>query len=304
MSRRAFAVMLFAVSLASCGEASAQGPAPLAKGRSVALKIPPAVLKYDGFSTMRAATIMAADISEPVPGALAVEKDLDWATAGFPSPYQFKIEKVTTRREFTEIEIRATTLWVKLRFDASVKNVAAAFDAVVVPDAEQYAPVAYRGLAAKFFTGPLQAVPEEKQLDLVRYAHVEASGIRINSQSYKDNLYLVVNLGRDTSIYNDLKFSQATLVAHLLNERLLKALKAFAGPVKDVTSLYGLKLEFEIPHQSFLDKGAVAHYRLQLFAPAEQIRKFADADITNQQFIDNCVVIVDDNRIQVSLSGS
>ena len=91
----------------------------------------------------------------------------------------------------------------------------------------------------------------------------------------------------------------------MLNENLLKTLKAFAEPVKDVTSLYGLKLEFVIPHKSFLEESAApATYAVQLYAPADLIGKFAAADITNQQFGDGCVVIVDDNRVQVSLTAT
>jgi hypothetical protein len=284
--------------------AAAHDPAALSKGRSVALKVPPAILKYDANSMMRGVTIMAAGVSAPTPSMLAVENNLDWQTAGFPSQYQFKLEKVTKKKEFTEVELRATTLWVKLRFESRISNVGAAFNALVVPNAEAYMPEAYRILAAKFFTGPLQAIPPMKQVDLVRFAHITADGTTMRSETYKENLYLVVDLGRDTSVYNDLKFSQATLIAHVLNERLLKTLKAFAEPVKDIQALHGLKLEFEIPHYSFVDTAASAeYYKLQLYAPAEQIRKFSEADITNQEFISNCVVIVDDNRVQVSLTG-
>jgi hypothetical protein len=63
-------------------------------------------------------------------------------------------------------------------------------------------------------------------------------------------------------------------------------------------------LEFDIPHKSLVDASAnPAILKLQVYAPSEQIRKFAEADITNQQFIDNCVVIADGNRIQVPLAG-
>jgi len=43
--------------------------------------------------------------------------------------------------------------------------------------------------------------------------------------------------------------------------------------------------------------------RLQVYAPVAAIKQFSSADITNQQFIDLCIAIVNGNRIQVSLSN-
>jgi hypothetical protein len=39
-----------------------------------------------------------------------------------------------------------------------------------------------------------------------------------------------------------------------------------------------------------------------VYAPATLIQKFTDADITNQEFIDGCTVIVGGNRVKVDLS--
>ena len=40
-----------------------------------------------------------------------------------------------------------------------------------------------------------------------------------------------------------------------------------------------------------------------IYASAEDTKGFADFELTNQEFIDRSFVIVNDNRIQVSLSG-
>jgi hypothetical protein len=37
--------------------------------------------------------------------------------------------------------------------------------------------------------------------------------------------------------------------------------------------------------------------------PREVVQKFAHAEITSQQLIDACVVLVNDNRVQVPLVG-
>lgn len=43
--------------------------------------------------------------------------------------------------------------------------------------------------------------------------------------------------------------------------------------------------------------------KVLIYAPSEATKKFADADTTNQQFIDSCVVLANGNRIQVPLSA-
>jgi hypothetical protein len=43
---------------------------------------------------------------------------------------------------------------------------------------------------------------------------------------------------------------------------------------------------------------------LQVYAPLTAIKLFSSADITSQQFVDQCVVILNSNRIQVLLSNA
>ena len=45
---------------------------------------------------------------------------------------------------------------------------------------------------------------------------------------------------------------QSGRVARILNDRLLNVLKAFAEPVRDVESIYGVKLTLRIGHRSFI----------------------------------------------------
>jgi hypothetical protein len=235
--------------------------------------------------------------------SLSVEDNLEWQAAGFPTDLLFKVDEISRKPDYTEVKLTAKMYAVRLRFDPSVKDVNAAFDAVTAPSAASYLPEAYAALARKIFVGPLANLPSAQQQELLRYAHVIANGTAIASTIYKEKPYLVVDLGMDTTEYNDLKFSQATLVAHVMNERLLKLLKAFAGPVKDASDIYGVKLELSIPHRSFLSESLPNFYKLELYAPSALVRQFADADITNQLFLDGCVVIVNDNRIQVSLTS-
>ena len=93
-------------------------------------------------------------------------------------------------------------------------------------------------------------------------------------------------------------------MARLLNDRLLNVLKAFADPVRAVEAIYGVKLEIRIPHKGFLDNEADPEYDdLMIYASAEDTKAFADFELTNQEFIDRCFVILNNNQIHVPLSG-
>lgn len=272
----------------------------LVKGRRVGVKIPPVLYELQEIRAWDATPIYAVEIRR-VGSALSVSNNAKWQTAGFPDTESFKIEKISNKIGFTEVELRADFRWLKLRFVGV--EAADAFAAVTTPDLDAYLGEASALLAEEYISKPLGGPVSASQIDLVRYAEIAGARL-IRSEVYKDKFYVVVNLGSDASTYNDLQFSQASLIAHVLNEDLFKKIKGFASTLRAVDGVFGMKLEFGIPHKSFLDERAIASvYVLHMYAPAGEITQFVEADITSQQFVDRCVVIVDGSRVQVSLAS-
>lgn len=184
-------------------------------------------------------------------------------------------------------------------------DVSRALQAVLVlPGKEEEARAeGYAALSAHFFTGPLADLSDTTKQALLRFADLVANGTTIGSTVFKEKLFLVVDLGTDENVYNELKLNQSQRVAEVMNERLLAILKAFAKQIEGNSKLYGLKLELSIPHKSFANEFAAATYdKLEVYVGSEDTRKFADADITSQQLMDSAVVIVNSNRIQVPLN--
>lgn len=270
----------------------------VAKGQQVGVKIPAALFVSEGAS-MSGVPIFAADVVGAGP-AVRVAGRQSWQSEGFPFSWTFNVEKISTKKGFTEVELRNRLAWLKLRFYD--QDLHSAFAAVTTPDPIQYLTDAYAILASSVFSGPLGSLTAAQRVEFMRHAHLEAGAVSVQSEVYKDNHYVVADLGRDTSVYNDLQFSQASLVAHVLNEDLLKKLKGFAAVVRN--GVFGVKLEFKVPHMSFLDKKSPAPtYELHIYAPATEIIKFSEADVTNQEFVDSCVILVDGSRVKVSLAG-
>jgi len=279
--------------------ATAQAPVPhpamalLNKGTVVTVKVPLRVLKVDGYFFRGGSPIFAGNVASTGYG-VTVEGQSEWKMAGFPSMFEMKVEKITRKKDYTELELRNLAAVIKFRFVPSVQDIAGTFQHLVVPgsptssEARAYLKQAYSELSTKVFTGPLAQLPEEKKHALLALAHDTASARDIRTEIYKNQPYVVFDLGEDTAVYNDLKFNQSSMVAYVLNEKLFTMIKGLANPLAGTPEAFGVKLEFHIPHKSFLEKDTVppSRYELQVYAPTEQIKKFKDADITNQQFID------------------
>jgi len=307
--RKAGLLFLSVVLLSS----SLQAKPVLREGEIVTVKIPSALFERD--SGWTGAVEYIATIQSTSEG-VSVASHEDWKTQGFPSMVEAKVHKINEnkKKNYMEVELRSGSTRVKLRFEGHHKGdsrLNEAFAEVVVAGtpkdeaAKSYLDEAYRALADKFFTGELANLSEEKKKTLVVFAHVAANGTTVGSTIYKDGLYLFVDLGSDTSVYNSLQLNQSQRVAKVINDKLLAVLKAFAKPVEDVPEVYGVKLKFEVPYKSFLEQTAAPEYeRLEIYAPSSDVKSFAEADITSQELMDKCTVIVDDNRVQVALSES
>jgi hypothetical protein len=284
--------------------------AKLGKDEAVVLKVPTRAIVTETKCKMGCLTISTdtfVKVSAAPNGRAVVNGDDAWQTSGFPSLLEMKVSKVKLGNPASEVELQKASnkyFKIKLLFTGDATQL---FPQVVArsADAGAYTKEAYAALSAKFFTGPLASLAEDKKTALLTFAHVAAHGTTIGSTTYKEHLYLVVDLGADENVYNELRLNQSQRLNRAMNDKLLVVLKAFAEPVRDVMDIFGLKLEYSIPHKSFTDETATSSLdKLELYAPAELIRKFADADITGQQLLDGSVVIVNSNRVQVSLTGS
>ena len=240
---------------------------------------------------------------------VTVNDDANWRVAGFPPMSEHKIDKISVDPQTGATVIRLTLAdeyaTYRMFFDKGKVNELLPMVVATKDEISAYREEVYVMLGKAFFDGtPLATLSDGQKRALCMYANVTANGTKIGCLTYKENLYLTVDIGRDSNVYNDLKLNQVQRVAKVLNERLLAVLKAFTIPVKDEMNIYGLKLEMLIPHKNFLDENTAAFTdKLEIYAPIDLILKFAEADITSQEFIDGCVVIVESNRISVPLAS-
>ena len=237
--------------------------------------------------------------------------DEDWQGNGFPDLEEMSFERTTKKNGVTEIEFRGdkTIRSVKFRMSSDVKPEEMLRPFVLrgrTSDAEAraYLTEVYGRIAARVFTGSLSSVAEGERLALVKLASASGRGYGIDSERYKDKMYLAVDLFSDDTVYNSLRLNESQRLSEAMTKSLLTVLKAFAAPLRASAAIDGVKLKTSIRYAD-----AARPYQpegqdeLSVYALSELIRKFNDADMTSQEFIDGCVVILNGNRVKVVLGG-
>ena len=232
----------------------------------------------------------------------------DWRTAGFPSPSRYK---VTGKRLITRGKGKAKflELTLNLKKDLDVRLFAPvdqvqALRVIVAPTAaaDSAMKVAYDTLGAQFFTGPLASFTPEERVLILQFAHLTASGTKIASETFKGITYLTVSLPGETSTWNDLVVTKSKRVGRLIGEQL-PLLKAFAKISLAHKGIGGLKLVQPSRHgtaPSYTD-ARVDH--VMAYFPIEVMLKFAQADMTSQQLVNQSIILVNDDRVEVDLSS-
>lgn len=272
------------------------------KGDSFTLMVPLSVLYEDGICVS-----CSGWGGDPIPILSAdIYPETNW-TGQLPLMTELRFEKLKTKKKYVEAELRNNSVAIKLRFYTDSTSVQAEFDRVVSygdndsVDTQSRLAAIYKNMATSVFQGPLNAVPPDLQHGLLAYTHQTLGGAGLSHIKFRRGDYLVVDLGMDSSVYNTNQLNQSQRVARILNDRLLVRLKQISA-VLDGTGLTGVRLDLFIPHRDFLSDLPPDADSLMLYALASDAQAFSDFEITNQQFIDACVIIVNDNRIEVRLT--
>jgi hypothetical protein len=301
----ALAVVLSAVQVD--GQSS---PLPRSTGAPLLLKVPPAALTTDANSIEVVTTFTGTVDHDPsAPLGLAVDGRSDWKARGFPSLLPFTLEKITRQDNYTEAVLRSgKTTVVKLRFLPSVRDVTAAYAALVAPDTPDERRAlrrdSYDAIARAAFEGqPFASMPVATQRTYLEWANL--GGARsVAGTFHHDKPYLEVDLGRQTSVYDPFGFSKEPLVARLLNDHLLMQLRTFPDSGK-AWGMEGVRLSMQVLYRSYLDGWWVpSTFDLDVIAPAGQIRRWAAGDLSDREFLAACAVLVNDTGFQVSLAPS
>jgi hypothetical protein len=297
--------------LALCVLASAQQvpQSPLLdipRGQPVVLKIPSKLVGFERVSTWSGSMSFGTIVERSEKSGLMVGGLNDWRTAGWPLMRQLTFEKVSREKNYALIELRDPLYSIKLRFDTAITDLNAAFREI-----------AFLGLLSEFeasdyyqkevigkvlpltFDGKLTSIALERKLNLLKELKYVDSAIR--SEKYKGSDYLSINVGGDTEVYNSPRVDQSHRIGHSLNQRVLAYFKRIAKIIKFHAQLDGIKITILIPYKNFVTEAYYQpHYdQIEIYAPMDAIRQFADDELTNQEFVEESILLVNGNRFNI-----
>jgi hypothetical protein len=229
----------------------------------------------------------------------------DWQTSGFPWLVEGTVGKtfVDKKTKKTVVEVRTesgSNVRVVFPNAADVDKGIAAVTLQPGKSSEAYRASIYKELAKTVFSGDLARVPAESQSRLLAFA--DAVGSPLSVANYKEGTYLSVDVGDDGNVYNTLQMNQMQRVARSLREHIVPALKRISGDVV-ASSMTGVKVTFKVHFENFLDKYVSSSTdQVVMYVPAEALKQFADADISSQKLLDGSVILVNDDRVEISLA--
>ncbi|MHB8655434.1 MAG: hypothetical protein ACYDA9_16310 [Terriglobia bacterium] len=274
------------------------------KGATVVVKAPVKFWKPEDPSVSTGVPIFSVDTS-------AVLAKQDWQTAGLPYFGEFLVTKIFQFKPFyklryTDVELRNGSTWVKLRFEPG-SDINAGFRTLTftgtwkeLEGGDYFKNVVFGTVGSAIFTGPLSRVSDSVKLALLRIA---GTGLAtLSSESRNDKVYIGFSFPPSGTVYNSLKLNEAARAATVINSRLamLKGLAVFGADA----GVDGIKISETVFYRDFVSEKIARSDSLQVYVPLTAIKRFSSDDITSQQFVDQCIVIVNSNRIQVLLSNA
>jgi len=282
-------------------------PLALPKGSAVVARIPTQFWKVDKYDSVSSSgqRIYFVDVED-------VLNARGWQTSGFPYCGEFTLTKILEHRptwklRYTVVELRNSNIYLKLRFGPEVKDLGTEFEKVIAAGdwnhfetSDDFRNNVFAAQNDKIFVGPLTRLSDPFKIALMRMVCDGRNTFDV--ETFKGRTYFAVALANDGTVYHSLKLDESARARRIINEQLLHRIKVFRG-VAQQAGIDGVKFTVEIAFRDFL-KESVAHIdKLEVYVPLSLSMSFADADITSQQLVDGSVVLLNDNRIQVPLSG-
>lgn len=238
-------------------------------------------------------------------GQITLNGSEDWK--GIPIMSEFQFDKMERKKEYTEIKLKNDRAELQLRFGNTVKDLEKAFQEVVFvgtvsafEKSDYFKKEVIDVLFPKVFRGSLSNLDSKTQIELMRSVGYDIDSI--GSSEYKGEQYLAMRVSIGVE-YNTLRVNQAERTSQVVEQKILSQLRAIYKKIGKLEGLKGIKVSTKIGYRNFGERFSATQYDdLELYAPLEEIAKFDEAEITSQELIDKSVVLINGNRVRVSLT--
>jgi len=221
-------VLLLAVSLVPAWSQSRN--LSIREGTAVVIKFAPDFLTFQRVSGNTGRTSYVAKVSRNPGGAIAVNGSADWRDSGWANMAQLSLAKVDKQRDYVEVELRDAGANYKIQFDNSAGALDAAFREVVfVGDMDSFISSEYyrKGivdrLLPKTFSGPLAAITQDRQLQIIK--DLGYSTRSIAGETYLKKFYIIIAFAAPFYDYNE--YNRVSARSARVKETIAATLKSF-----------------------------------------------------------------------------
>lgn len=279
----------------------------VSKGVHVTPRFSAKAVKFDKIKIWQAKAKFTADVSMGSEGKLILNGDYLWAEQGFPWYSQFLVKEYKRNDKKpgrilldNGAQLVEMTIPVGVDFESAMKTFLYVGDPDSFTETEDFKAAERRELARIFSRG-LSVVPFETQRALAKV--FKYSDNFVSPATFKDKTYLSIKVPT-TVVYNTIQVNQAERAARVTQEALgpLKSLGQVTGKVDGIE---GIKFETVIYSKDFLRQrySDPDEESYEMYLSFDLLKKFADADITNQDLIDGSVVLINGSRVKVNLTS-
>jgi hypothetical protein len=278
------------------------------EGTAVVIKFAPDFLTFQRVSGNTGRTSYVGKVSRNPGGAIAVNGTAEWRDTGWAYMAQLSLAKVDKQRDFVEVELRDAGSNYKIQFDNSVGDLDAAFREVVFvgdmgsfTSSEYYRKEIADRLLPKVFSGPLAAIPRERQLQMIK--DLGYSTRSIAGETYLKKFYIVIAYAPpfyDYDVFNRVSARSARMkdtVHDTLNSFLRQGYPGIQG-IK-----WYMKLRYGHQYETTGYQETGSEY-ITAYIPFNLVREYEADSITEQQLVNKLRILVDDSPVKITVPAT
>jgi hypothetical protein len=308
LSLFATSAIIFSINLGAVPQLNRNWPIGLSKGTTVTLKIPSNVLSFEKMSIWSGKYSFTVDVEQGSEG-YTVGGYSNWIEKGWPSQLVLYVNKAERKKEYVQVELDDVNgNHIKLRFMPSVRDIDAAMGALAhsgsltnFQASDYYQKEVVDRFLPLIFKGSLAEIPREMQMQMIKGANYDLKAI--DSEVYKGRVFIVVR-AVGTDVYNTIQLNQPARTARAIEKDVLPGMKAAYNGLGQVSGLDGLKIELKVGYKNFVSEQYLtpSYDDVYIYVTKDVLKKFAEDEITSQQFVNESVVLVNGTRVDVSMT--
>lgn len=278
------------------------------EGTAVVIKFAGDFLQFQRVSGNTGRTSYVATVSRTPGGALTVNGAADWRDTGWAYMAQLSLAKVDKQRNYVEVELRDAGSNYKIQFDNSVGDLDAAFREVVFigdmdsfTSSEYYRTEIIDRLLPKVFSGPLSAIPRDRQLQMIK--DLGYSTRSIAGETYLKKFYIIIAFAAPFYDYNE--YNRVSARSARVKETISATLKSFLR--EGYPGIQGIKwrIKLRYGHQfEYTGYQEIGSEFLEAYVPFNLLREYEADSITEQQLVNKLRILVDNSPVKITVPAT